>query len=165
MSAPEQKDGWVTSKRIEGVQVKELKRISDERGWLMEMLRSDDEMFSKFGQAYLTCAYPGVVKAWHYHRSQTDFFVCVQGMAKVVLYDPREESPTRGYINEFFLGDLNPLLVRIPPLVYHGFKGIGIGPTVMLNMPSEVYNHEAPDEHRVLPHGGPVPYDWTREDG
>jgi dTDP-4-dehydrorhamnose 3,5-epimerase len=165
VSAPGKKDGLITSKRIEGVRVKELKRISDERGWLMEMLRSDDEMFSKFGQAYLTCAYPGVVKAWHFHRIQTDYFVCVQGMAKVVLYDPREDSPTRGHINEFFLGDLNPQLVQIPPLVYHGFKGISPAPAVMLNMPTEVYNYAEPDENRVPPHGGPVPYDWTRKDG
>ena len=81
------KDGRITSERIEGVVVKALKRIPDERGWLMEMLRADDDLFQKFGQVYLTAVYPGVVKGWHYHKIQTDHFVCVGGMAKVVLYD------------------------------------------------------------------------------
>ncbi|MFQ5912630.1 MAG: dTDP-4-dehydrorhamnose 3,5-epimerase family protein [Nitrospinota bacterium] len=158
-------DGRVTSERIDGVCVKVLKRIADERGWLMEMLRSDEELFTKFGQAYVTAAYPGVVKAWHYHKVQTDHFVCLRGMAKVVLYDPRESSPTRGFINEFFMGELNPLLVQIPPLVYHGFKAVDPDPAVILNIPTEVYRYEAPDEYRALPHGGPVPYDWARKDG
>ena len=64
---------------IDGVIVKPLKVIPDERGWLMEMLRADDPFFQKFGQCYLTVVYPGVVKGWHYHKKQTDHFVCVQG--------------------------------------------------------------------------------------
>ena len=158
-------DGRITSERIDGVHVKVLKRIADERGWLMEMLRADDEFFSKFGQAYLTAVYPGVVKAWHYHKVQTDHFVCVQGMAKVVLYDARDDSPTGGTINEFFMGVMNPLLVQIPPLVHHGFKGISPELAVILNIPTEVYRYDDPDEYCVLPHDGPIPYDWARKDG
>src|SRR3972149_1479482 len=94
---------------IKGVQVKQLRVICDERGKLMEMLRSDDPFFQKFGQVYLTTGYPGVVKAWHYHEKQTDYFVVVKGMAKVVLYDPRESSPTTGMVNEFFMGEDNPI--------------------------------------------------------
>ncbi len=77
---------------IDGVIVKKLKLIPDERGYLMEMLRADDPFFQKFGQVYLTVAYPGVVKGWHYHKVQTDHFVAVSGMVKVVLYDSRKES-------------------------------------------------------------------------
>src|SRR3990170_5785700 len=99
---------------IDGVKIKKLKVIPDERGRLMEMLRSDDDLFIKFGQVYMTTAYPGVVKAWHFHKKQTDHFVCVRGMMKVVLYDSREGSPTRGEVNEFFMGDHNPILVQIP---------------------------------------------------
>jgi len=106
---------------IRDVTVKELKVIPDERGRLMEMLRCDDALFKKFGQVYLTTAYPGVVKAWHYHKKQWDHFVCVRGMMKVVLFDSRPESATRGEVNEFFLGDHRPILLQIPPLVYHGF--------------------------------------------
>ena len=72
---------------IDGVIVKKLRVIPDERGYLMEMLRADDEFFQKFGQVYLTVAYPGVVKGWHYHKKQTDHFVGVSGMMKVVLFD------------------------------------------------------------------------------
>ena len=77
---------------IDGVKVKDLKVAPDERGLLMEMWRSDDPDFQKFGQVYVTMVYPGVVKAWHYHKLQTDHFVCVSGMAKVVLHDARENS-------------------------------------------------------------------------
>jgi len=77
---------------IEGVKVKKLKVVPDERGRLMEMLRADDEFFVKFGQVYMTTAYPGVVKGWHYHKVQADNMVIVKGMMKIVLYDGREEN-------------------------------------------------------------------------
>ncbi len=150
---------------IYGVHVKELKLIPDERGYLMEMLRSDDPFFEKFGQSYITAAYPGVVKAWHYHERQTDLFCVVAGMAKVVLYDPRPESPTQGEVNEFFLGEQRRQLIVIPPLVYHGFKNIGTELCLLLNQPTELYNYDEPDELRAAPHDGPVPYDWERSDG
>ena len=102
-------------KLIQGVNVKPLKIIADERGYLMEMMRSDDPFFQKFGQSYVSVAYPGVVKGWHFHKVQTDHFVIVKGMMKVVLYDQREGSPTKGVINEFFMGEKNPILVTIPP--------------------------------------------------
>ena len=89
---------------IQGVKTKVLKVISDERGRLMEMLRADDPFFIRFGQVYMTTAYPGTVKAWHYHKKQFDHFVVVKGMMKVVLYDGREKSPTFREINEFFMG-------------------------------------------------------------
>jgi hypothetical protein len=75
---------------IEGVKVEDLRVLPDDRGYLMEMFRSDSPDFEKFGQVYMTVVYPGVVKAWHYHKKQIDKFVCVAGMAKVALYDPRE---------------------------------------------------------------------------
>ncbi|MBD3349294.1 MAG: dTDP-4-dehydrorhamnose 3,5-epimerase [Candidatus Eisenbacteria bacterium] len=150
---------------IDGVEIKELRLIPDERGYLMEMLRSDDGIFRKFGQVYLSIAYPGVVKGWHYHKVQTDYFTIVKGMMKVVLYDGREESPTHGEVNEFFLGELNPLLVVIPPGVLHGMKAIGDAPSYLVNCPTEPYDYESPDEHRVDPHDNDIPYDWGRVDG
>jgi dTDP-4-dehydrorhamnose 3,5-epimerase len=150
---------------IEGVVVKKLKVIPDERGYLMEMLRSDDEFFQKFGQLYLTVAYPGVVKGWHYHKKQTDHFVGVSGMTKVVLYDNRKGSKTRGEVNEFFLGEQNPILLVIPPLVLHGMKGVGDKPGMIINCPTELYDYDNPDEHRVDPHDNDIPYDWSRKDG
>jgi dTDP-4-dehydrorhamnose 3,5-epimerase len=150
---------------ISGVEIKKLKFIPDERGRLMEILRSDDAIFLKFGQAYMTTGYPGVVKAWHYHKKQWDNFCVVKGMMKVVLYDNREESPTKGKIMELFMGELNPLLVRIPPLVYHGFKCISEKEAILINIPTETYKYEDPDEFRVHPHDNDIPYSWERRDG
>ena len=150
---------------IDGVKVKKLKVIPDERGLLMEMMRDDDEFFQKFGQVYLSVVYPGVVKGWHYHRKQTDHFVFVKGMAKVVLYDGRDGSPTKGEVNEFFMGENNPILLVIPPLVLHGMKGIGTEPAYLINTPTEHYVYDQPDEHRVAPDDPRIPYDWSRKDG
>jgi dTDP-4-dehydrorhamnose 3,5-epimerase len=150
---------------IDGVQTKPLKVIPDERGYLMEIIRRDDPFFSKFGQTYLTVVYPGVVKGWHWHKVQVDHFCVLKGMAKVALYDRREGSPTRGEVNEFFLGERNPIVLVIPNGVLHGMKGIGSEPALLLNLTTEPYNYAEPDEYRVPPHGGDVPYDWSRKDG
>ena len=148
---------------IEGVKIKKLNVIPDERGRLMEMLRSDDELFKKFGQVYMTTAYPGVVKGWHYHKKQTDNFVVVKGMMKVVLYDGREKSSTYKEINEFFMGEHNSILLQIPTYVYHGFKCISDTEAMCINMPTEVYNYNQPDEYRVDPDSGEIPYNWGRK--
>jgi dTDP-4-dehydrorhamnose 3,5-epimerase len=152
-------------KLIQGVNVKPLKVIADERGYLMEMMRADDPFFQRFGQSYVSVAYPGVVKGWHYHKVQTDHFVIVKGMMKVVLYDQREGSPTKGLLNEFFMGEKNPILVTIPPGVVHGMKGIGTEPAMLVNVPTEMYQYDKPDEYRIDPHSKDIPYDWTRKDG
>jgi dTDP-4-dehydrorhamnose 3,5-epimerase len=86
-------------------------------------------------------------------------------MMKVVLYDDRDGSPTRGEVNEFFLGEKNPTLVTIPPGVWHGMKGIGTEPAMLVNTPTEVYNYKEPDEYRADPHKNDIPYDWSRKDG
>ena len=150
---------------IEGVKIKKLKVVPDERGWLMEILRCDDEIFKKFGQVYLTTAYPGVVKAWHLHKIQTDNFTCIHGTMKVVLYDAREDSPTHGEVNEFFVGDKNPMLISVPPFVYHGFKAVGTETAYFLSVPTEQYNYETPDEYRLPPDTEEIPYDWVLDPG
>ena len=149
---------------IDGVVVKHLKVIPDERGYLMEMLRADDAFYQQFGQVYLTAVYPGVVKGWHYHQLQTDHFVCVKGMAKVVLYDRRETSTTQGEVNEFFMGERNNILLVIPPGVLHGMKGVGTEIAIIINTPTHTYKYDAPDEFRVDPHDNDIPYEWSRKD-
>lgn len=150
---------------IDGVRTKTLRLIPDERGWLMEILRSDDpDYFQKFGQVYVSATYPGVVKAWHYHKHQIDNFACVSGMVKLVLVDTREDSPTKGAINEFFLGTQNPTLVQVPNLVYHGWKCISTEVSTVVNVPTELYRYDDPDEYRLEAHGT-LPYDWARKDG
>ena len=149
--------------RIEGVEIKPLRYHLDDRGRLLEILRRDDPIFQKFGQVYLTTAYPGVVKAWHAHQTQYDHLVCIKGSVLLVLYDDREGSPTRGLINEFLLSEYQPMVVQIPPGIWHGFKNVGTEEALVLNIPTEPYRHEAPDELRRPAHGD-IPYDWTRRD-
>lgn len=150
---------------IKDVKVKRLNVIPDERGRLTEILRSDDpDFFIKFGQVYVSCTYPGVVKGWHLHKVQIDNFVCVHGMVKLVMYDSREDSPTFGEINEFYLGVHNPLLVQVPNLVYHGWTCVGNEEAIVVNCPTELYHYSSPDEYRLDPHEGGIPYDWKRKD-
>lgn len=145
---------------IEGVKIKELKVLLDERGKLMEILRSDEPIFEKFGQAYVTVCKPRVVKGWHYHKLQTDHFVCLQGKAKVVLYDARQDSKTCKRINEFIMGWEDPIVLKIPAFVYHGFTALGNHDAMILNMPTEVYRYADPDEYRADPFSKEIPYNW-----
>jgi len=145
---------------IENVIIKPLKQVADERGWLIEIMRSDWEHFQKFGQVYITAAYPQVVKAWHMHKKQTDNIACIKGMIKLALYDDREKSKTKKEINEFIIGERNLLLVKIPPEVWHGFKTVTEEYALVLNVPTELYNYSRPDEHRLPPDTDKIPYDW-----
>lgn len=150
---------------IDGVKVKKLKVIPDDRGRVMEILRCDDDMFENFGQVYLSTTYPNVVKAWHYHKLQKDNFACIRGMVKLVLADTREDSPTKGEINEFYIGEQNPMLVQVPIGVYHGWRCIGTKEAFVINIPTKVYNYEEPDEYRLEAHNnGVIDYDWTVKD-
>ena len=145
---------------IDGVWTKALKVVPDERGRLMEILRADDEGFTKFGQVYMTTNYPGVVKAWHRHEVQDDMVCCVKGMIKLVLFDPRDGSPTKGAVSEYFIGDHDPRLVRVPAGVYHGWKCISEDESVVVNAPTEMYDYEHPDEQRLEWDTDEIPYDW-----
>jgi len=150
---------------IEGVKIKKLRVIPDERGRLMEILRGDDDLFIQFGQVYVTTTYPDVVKAWHMHKKQTDNVACVQGMIKLALYDPREDSSTFSQVDQFYLGVHHPLLVQIPKGIYHGWMCVGQEEAIVVNIPTEVYNYEDPDEHRLDAHANQIPYEWKRKDG
>lgn len=150
---------------IDGVRVKNLRVIPDERGRLMEILRSDEELFDKFGQVYMTTTYPGIIKAWHLHKLQTDNIVALKGMLKLALYDDREGSPTRGEANEFFIGEHNPVLVQVPKDIYHGWKCVSETEAIVINIPTHVYNYKEPDEHRLPYDTDKIPYDWGVKHG
>ncbi len=150
---------------IDGVKVKNLRVIPDERGRLMEILRSDEELFDKFGQVYMTTTYPGIIKAWHLHKLQTDNIAVLKGMLKLALYDDREGSPTRGEANEFFIGEHNPVLVQVPKDVYHGWKCVSETEAIVINIPTHVYNYKEPDEHRLPYNTDKIPYDWDVKHG
>jgi dTDP-4-dehydrorhamnose 3,5-epimerase len=147
---------------IDGVIVKKLKIIPDERGRLMEILRSDDEIFKKFGQVYMTTAFPGVVKAWHYHRKQDDNFTCVQGKMRLGLYDARPKSPTYKEVNDFVISLETPMLVHIPKEVYHGFKCVSDTEAIVINTVTLPYNYKEPDEFRLDAYDNDISYDWRK---
>jgi dTDP-4-dehydrorhamnose 3,5-epimerase len=147
---------------IQGVKIKKLRLLTDERGRLMELLRCDDDIFHKFGQVYFTTAYPGVAKAWHFHKKQDDHFACINGRMRLALYDARPKSKTRGEINEFELGLDNPLLVKIPRNVYHGFKCVSASEAIVINVPTLSYNYKKPDEFRIDAYDNGIPYDWRK---
>lgn len=150
---------------IEGVHIKKLVKRVDERGFVMEMLRSDDPFFEKFGQNYVSVCNPGFVKGWHYHSKQRDNFAVVKGNGKLVLYDCRENSKTKGEINEFIMGEKNTILVSIPKGVMHGFECVGDESCYFVNCPTEPYNSKNPDEFRVNPFDNNIPYKWTAKKG
>lgn len=137
----------------------------DEHGRLGEIIRADDPWFEKFRQVYFTTAYPGVVKAWHYHKKQTDYFYVIKGMVKVALYDDRESSPTKSIVKELYHGKHCPGLLRIPPGVQHSWMCVSEREAYIVNVVSEMYNCAEPDEFRNGLHNNDIPYDWTRRDG
>jgi len=145
---------------IEGVTVRRLAPIVDERGELCELLRRDDPLFERFGQLYYTAVKPGYVKAWHRHERQTDVMVAAAGPVRVAMYDARPESPTRGAVFDLVAGRGDPALIRIPPGVVHGFCAATDEIAVLLNVPTEPYDRGSPDEIRIDPFDNEIPYDW-----
>ena len=113
---------------IDGVKIIPLKQIVDERGKIMHMMKATDPHFIRFGEIYFSCAWPGTVKAWHVHKSMTINNAVVSGRAKLVMYDLREQSPTRGELQEVFFGEDNYCLVQMPPGIANGYKAFGDPP-------------------------------------
>ncbi len=150
---------------IDGVGVRRAKVLPDERGRLGEIMRADDPWFEKFGQVYFTTTYPGIVKAWHFHKKQTDHFYVLKGALKVALYDEREDSPTKGVVNQVYMTEHLPALVRIPPGIQHGWMCVGDTEAYIVNIVSEMYDYNSPDEFRTHPHDNHIPYDWAKKDG
>lgn len=146
---------------IDGVLVKPLRQIPDERGKIMHMLRCDDEHFEKFGEIYFSMAYPGVIKGWHLHTTQTQNYAVIVGMVKLVLFDRREGSRSFRALEELFIGENNYGLVRIPPGIVNGYKCIGVTPAIVANCATEPHR---PDEMiRIDPFSDEVPYSWSLE--
>ena len=148
---------------IQGVAVHPLRRIPDERGTVMHMLRADDPHFERFGEVYFSTVHPGVVKGWHIHRRMTLNYAVVSGMIKLVLYDDRAESPTRAELMELFIGDDHYALVTVPPLVWNGFKGIGAAQAIVANCATEP--HDPAEIERLDPESPRIPYRWDVKHG
>lgn len=147
---------------IQDVLIVPLKRICDERGSILHMLRANDPHFEKFGEIYFSTAYPGVIKGWHEHTYQTQFYAVIKGMIKLVLYDNRADSKTYKTLMEIFTGENNYQLTRIPPGVINGYKVIGIETAIVANCAN--FPHDPEEMKRYPPHGDSVPYRWERAD-
>ena len=118
---------------IHDVKITPLRIIPDNRGKVMHMLRSDSEVFSRFGEIYFSTVFYKSIKAWHLHKESTLNYVCVSGEVKLVLFDDRENSPTKNQHQELILSPKNYFLVTIPPLIWNGFKGIGKNESIIAN--------------------------------
>ncbi|KEK24845.1 dTDP-4-dehydrorhamnose 3,5-epimerase family protein [Bacillus gaemokensis] len=145
---------------MEGIQVISLKKLSNEKGFLLEVQRNDDTDFPGFGQSYITATNPGVIKAWYRHHKQIDQIALIKGELLLVLYDTREHSTSYNQIKEIHIVEENPLLVQIPPGVWHGFKAISSKPALLLHMNTIPYNFENTDEDKLLPEDKTIPYQW-----
>lgn len=143
---------------IEGVEIFPLKQIPDERGKIMHMLRNDDSHFEKFGEIYFSMVYSGIVKGWHIHTKMTLNYAVVKGKIRLVLYDDRENSKTRGEVMEIFLGEENYSLIKIPPFVWNGFKGESAEPAIVANCATEP--HDPEEIKRKDPFTKDIPYNW-----
>ncbi len=143
---------------IEGVQVIPLRRIPDERGTILHMLKATDPHYQQFGEIYFSTIYRDVIKGWHRHREMTLNYACVYGRIKLVLYDDRESSASRGSLMEVYLGTDNHSLVIIPPEVWNGFKGMSDPCAVVANCCS--HPHDPGRSSRLSPFDNPIPYDW-----
>jgi dTDP-4-dehydrorhamnose 3,5-epimerase len=144
---------------INGVLIESLKQIPDERGKIMHMLRADEPHFIQFGEVYFSVVYPDVIKGWHLHTRMTLNYAVISGMIKLVLYDERKDSPTKGELQELFIGEDNYVLVQIPPGIYNGFKGIGVKPAIVANC-SDI-PHDSEEILRIDPFSNNIPYDWN----
>ena len=146
---------------IDGVLTKPLRIHCDDRGFLTELCKEGEPTYRQIKQTTYTEAHPGVIKAFHWHKKQFDIWFFTRGWAQVVLHDLREDSPTKGETNVFYMGEKNPLLVLIPPGVAHGYRVLGGETAGLLYHTSEAYDPKAPDEERIDYDDPMIGFDWT----
>ncbi len=146
---------------IHDVVIKKLTTHSDDRGYFREIVREDDQLLRHFGQSSITKTYPGVIKAFHWHNEQDDVWYVVDGMARVVLYDRRADSPTHGVTQVIYAGDDNPVAVLIPAGIAHGYQVLGPKPVVLFYHVTKTYDPRQPDEQRIAFDDPDIGFDWS----
>lgn len=143
---------------IQGLQIKPLKIFRDERGQVMHMMRCDDGIFKNFGEIYFSIVNPGVIKGWKRHQQMSQHFAVPQGNIKLVVYDDRLGSPTKGEVQEIFVGENNYQLVCLPPQLWYGFCSENDKPAMIANCSDIVHD---PKEVELRPiDDGAIPYKW-----
>jgi len=158
---------------ISGVKIKKLKVHKDipdikgrktKPGFLIEILRSDDKLLKKFGQSTFTVAYPGTIKAFHFHKKQDDLWFVATGKAKIVLHDLRKGSKSLGKTQVIYSGEGDYKLILIPHGVAHGYQVLSKKPVLLFYHTTEPYNPKNPDEERLPPDDPKIGYDWKFKD-
>ncbi len=144
---------------IEGVKITKLKQIFDERGKVMHMMRCDQKIFTKFGEIYFSCTHPNVVKAWHLHKKMTLNYAVIIGEIKLVLYDDRNNSKSKGNLMEIYSSPENYKLITVPPLVWNGFKTVGSKSAIVANC--STLPHQSNEILRKKPDDDSIPYNWN----
>ncbi|MBF0160475.1 MAG: dTDP-4-dehydrorhamnose 3,5-epimerase family protein [Magnetococcales bacterium] len=148
---------------IHDVKVISLRKICDERGMILHMLKATDDHFLKFGEIYFSCGYPGVIKAWHIHKEMTLNNCVIVGMVKLVLYDNRPGSPTQGELMELFIGEDNYCLVQVPPGITNGYKTYGDKMAILANCAT--LPHDRNELIYIDPFNNDIPYQWDLRHG
>ena len=147
--------------KIHDVKIKKLVTWADDRGYLREVLRDDDNLMTRFGQTTITKSHPGVIKAFHWHKKQDDLWYIVDGMARVVMYDRREDSPTHGETQVVVAGEDNPVLILIPAGIAHGYQVLGAKPVILFYHTTQSYDPANPDEERIDWDDPEINFDWS----
>ncbi len=146
---------------IDGVVITPLRQISDERGKVMHMLRADSPVYQQFGEIYFSLINSGAVKAWKFHHRMTLNYAVPHGRVRLVLYDDRPESPTRGEVQELLFGEDNYCLVTVPPMIWNGFEGLSEGAAILANCAT--LPHDANEVERRAASDPGIPYSWRRQ--
>lgn len=151
----------ILPKLIDGVAVKEIVRNNDDRGFFAEIIKEGEPIFKQIKQTSVTITFPGIIKAFHYHKKQWDVWFVAKGLAQVVLYDLREDSPTYKMTNVLYAGETNPLVISIPPFVVHGYKVLGSKEVLLFYHTTEPYDAKNPDEYRLPFDDAGIGFDWS----
>jgi dTDP-4-dehydrorhamnose 3,5-epimerase len=147
--------------KIHDIVIKRLVTHSDDRGYFREILRDDDGLLARFGQTSVTKTYPGIIKAFHWHKTQDDLWYVADGMARVVLHDARPDSPSYGVTQVVYAGEDNPVLITIPAGVAHGYQVLGNKPVLLFYHVTRSYDAENPDEERIPWDDPGIGFDWA----
>ena len=146
---------------IEGVVITPLKKIEDNRGAVMHMMRKDTKVFKNFGEIYFSLTFPNAIKAWHMHKEMILNYACIVGYVKFVLFDGRKNSTTKGKVQELLLTPDKCFLVTVPPLIWNGFMNVGNKTSILANCSSIPYRDD--EIIRKSPFDKFIPYQWVNK--
>ena len=156
------KDWQIERQLIDGVFTREVRNVVTANGVTTELLRADWGLVDgHVEQAIHVALRGGALSAWHQHRNRWDYVFVVGGHIRIVLHDPREDSPTRGQVDVFHLSPARPTLLGVPPWIWHGVQNLSNDQSMFVNLFNREYDYEDPDEWRLPPDTDEIPYEFT----